>query len=113
MEHKKHQDKDFNIKVGNIITMLRSRMGMTQKDLGDKMGISFQQIQKYESGDSSITIARLTQICKIFEISPLAFFNETGKNYIHDKQMIEIINSIYKMPPQDRSFIQKIIQTLP
>ena len=76
MEHKKHQDKDFNIKLGNIITMLRSRMGMTQKDLGDKMGISFQQIQKYESGDSSITIARLAQVCKIFAISPLSFLTK-------------------------------------
>ena len=112
MEYTKRHDKDFNIKIGRIITMLRSRMGMTQKELGDKMGTSFQQVQKYECGDNGLSVSRFAQICKIFEISPSAFLDETCNNYIHDNQMIEIINAIYKMPPHERNFIYKIIQAL-
>lgn len=50
MGGKKHQVNEFDICVGRVMVMLRTRMGMTQRELGDKIGVTFQQIHKYESG---------------------------------------------------------------
>lgn len=48
---------------------------MTQSELASSMGISFQQIQKYEKGISAISMSRLQQICDIMHLPPEYFLN--------------------------------------
>lgn len=104
----KHRACEFDINAGRIITMLRTRMGLSQQDLGKKLGVTFQQIQKYESGKSSLTAARLGDICRIFEISPAAFYGEANRPYISDGHMMKLINTIYKLPNDRRNIILQI-----
>jgi transcriptional regulator with XRE-family HTH domain len=59
--------------VGERIKARRNELGVSQQDLGEKLGISFQQIQKYEKGMNRVTTGRLLQLCRASVYSCLAF----------------------------------------
>ena len=61
--------------VGSRVRMRRLMLDMSQTSLGDLLGISFQQVQKYEKGVNRIGASRLQQIAHIFQV-PAAFFFE-------------------------------------
>jgi transcriptional regulator with XRE-family HTH domain len=53
--------------------MHRLMLGMSQGELGDKLGISFQQVQKYEKGTNRISASRLHEMSEILQV-PVPFF---------------------------------------
>ena len=55
--------------------MRRAMLNMTQEQLGEKLGITFQQVQKYEKGTNRIGASRLQQIAQILSV-PVSFFFE-------------------------------------
>ena len=61
--------------VGNRVRMRRMMIGMSQEKLGEKLGITFQQIQKYEKGTNRIGASRLQQIATVLSV-PVSFFFE-------------------------------------
>jgi transcriptional regulator with XRE-family HTH domain len=61
-----------DVHVGNCIRMRRIMLGMNQETLGKAVGLTFQQIQKYEKGTNRIGASRLQQICDVLEI-PVSF----------------------------------------
>jgi transcriptional regulator with XRE-family HTH domain len=60
--------------VGTNIRVHRLAAGLTQDELGAKLGVTFQQIQKYEKGTNRIGSGRLYQIAEIFEVPVKSFF---------------------------------------
>src|ERR1700709_1991580 len=54
--------------------MRRVLIGMSQERLGDALGLTFQQVQKYEKGTNRIGASRLQQIAGVLEVSPAFFF---------------------------------------
>ena len=60
--------------VGRNIRVHRLAKDMTQEALGEKLGVTFQQIQKYEKGTNRVGSGRLYQIATIFEVPVTAFF---------------------------------------
>jgi transcriptional regulator with XRE-family HTH domain len=61
--------------VGSRVRMRRMMLGMSQEKLGDALGLTFQQVQKYEKGTNRIGASRLQQISEILQV-PVAFFFE-------------------------------------
>jgi transcriptional regulator with XRE-family HTH domain len=61
--------------VGSRARMRRMMLGMSQGKLGDALGITFQQVQKYEKGTNRISASRLQHISHILQV-PVAFFFE-------------------------------------
>ena len=61
--------------VGSRVRMRRMMMGMSQEKLGDALGLTFQQVQKYEKGTNRIGASRLQQISDILQV-PVSFFFE-------------------------------------
>jgi transcriptional regulator with XRE-family HTH domain len=61
--------------VGGLVRMRRLMLGMSQTNLGDALGLTFQQVQKYEKGTNRISASKLQQICLILQV-PVAFFFE-------------------------------------
>ena len=59
--------------VGSRVRMRRMMLGMSQEKLGDALGLTFQQVQKYEKGTNRIGASRLQQISNILQV-PVAFF---------------------------------------
>jgi len=61
--------------VGAQLKILRKSAGYSQTDLANKVGVTFQQIQKYERGTNRIGASRLWEFCKVFNVSPGRFFD--------------------------------------
>ena len=61
--------------VGSLVRMRRMMLGMSQEKLGNSLGLTFQQVQKYEKGTNRIGASRLQQISQILEV-PVSFFFE-------------------------------------
>ncbi len=60
--------------VGRQLKILRKQAGYTQTELADQVGVTFQQIQKYERGTNRIGASRLWSMCKVFDVPPGRFF---------------------------------------
>lgn len=65
--------------VGSRVRMRRMMLGMSQEKLGDALGLTFQQVQKYEKGANRIGASRLQQISQILQV-PVEFFFEGAPN---------------------------------
>jgi transcriptional regulator with XRE-family HTH domain len=85
-------------------------VGMTQQQLAEKVGIKFQQIQKYETGMNRISASRLWDIARALNV-PVAFFFEglAGAEDGHeqpdvfaDKEALELVRSYYAIPEHQR-----------
>jgi transcriptional regulator with XRE-family HTH domain len=61
--------------VGSRVRMRRMMISMSQEKLGEKLGITFQQIQKYEKGTNRVGASRLQQIANVLGV-PVGFFFE-------------------------------------
>jgi transcriptional regulator with XRE-family HTH domain len=66
--------------VGARIRNLRLRNKLSQTDVGEKVGVTFQQIQKYENGTNRVSAGRLAQLAKIFGVPVAAFYSEAPTN---------------------------------
>ncbi|ODA66368.1 anaerobic benzoate catabolism transcriptional regulator [Methyloligella halotolerans] len=66
--------------VGSRVRLRRMLLGMSQERLGESMGLTFQQVQKYEKGVNRIGASRLFQIAKILDV-PVQFFFEEAPQF--------------------------------
>ena len=87
-------------------------VGMTQQQLGDKVGIKFQQIQKYETGTNRISASRMWDIAATMEV-PVSFFFEgldgqapdTGMvrgDPLTDKEALNLVRTYHAIPKNQR-----------
>lgn len=74
LENKK-KPNPIDIHVGSRIRLRRTMLGMSQEKLGESLGITFQQIQKYEKGTNRVGASRLQNISGILNV-PVSFFFE-------------------------------------
>ncbi len=65
----------IDIHVGARVRLRRTMLGLSQEKLGESLGITFQQIQKYEKGTNRIGASRLQKLSEILKI-PVSFFFE-------------------------------------
>jgi transcriptional regulator with XRE-family HTH domain len=75
MKKKKRRPNSADIQIGESIRAHRLILNMSQNDLARRLGVSFQQIQKYEKGVNRVGAGRLPQIAEIFEIPISALFD--------------------------------------
>src|SRR5438309_4279225 len=64
-----------DIEVGQRIKIQRLAAGLSQTELGENIGVTFQQVQKYEKGANRVGAGRLTQIARVLSIPVSAFFD--------------------------------------
>ena len=92
-----------DVHVGQRVRQCRGLAGMTQQQLGDRVGIRFQQIQKYEAGTNRISASRMWEIAATMEV-PVSFFFEgldgqapdTGEargDILTDKETLELLRA--------------------
>ncbi len=75
MIENKKKPNPIDIHVGSRIRLRRTMLGMSQEKLGEQLGITFQQIQKYEKGTNRVGASRLQNISGILNV-PVSFFFE-------------------------------------
>ena len=71
----KKQPNPIDAQVGNRVRLRRMLVGMSQEKLGETLGLTFQQVQKYEKGVNRIGAGRLYRIAQILEV-PINYFYE-------------------------------------
>jgi transcriptional regulator with XRE-family HTH domain len=69
----------IDVHVGSRIRLRRSIAGLSQEQLADGLGLTFQQVQKYEKGINRVSASRLQHISEVLEV-PISFFFENGPN---------------------------------
>lgn len=75
MVETKKKPNPIDIHVGTRVRLRRTMLGLSQEKLGDSLGITFQQIQKYEKGSNRIGASRLQKLSEILK-TPISFFFE-------------------------------------
>ena len=122
----------IDIHVGSRVRLRRTLLGLSQTKLGDALGLTFQQIQKYERGANRIGSSRLYKLSKILDI-PVSFFFEEIKNetlgrkktsrgqepFISEtekmsrRQTLELVRAYYKIEnPKVRKNIFEMMKSL-
>jgi len=110
-----------DVHVGKRVRHRRWMVGMTQQQLGEAVGIKFQQIQKYETGMNRVSASRLWDIAKAMEVDVRFFFEgieegvtdsapedaktESSKmqgDLLADKEALELVRSYYSIPENQR-----------
>ena len=97
---------------GKRIRHRRWMVGMTQQQLADRVGIKFQQIQKYETGMNRVSASRLWDIGQVLSV-PISFFFEgladaaarvqaVEGDMLADREALELIRSYYSIPEAQR-----------
>ena len=73
MSTNKKRPNPIDVHVGSRIRLRRNMLGVSQEKLGESLGITFQQIQKYEKGTNRVGASRLQAIASILN-APVSFF---------------------------------------
>ncbi|MDK4703871.1 helix-turn-helix transcriptional regulator [Rhizobium sp. CNPSo 4062] len=63
--------ENIDIEVGARIKEFRKIRGVTQTGLADALGVTFQQVQKYEKGTNRVSVGSLVAICRVLHIDPM------------------------------------------
>jgi transcriptional regulator with XRE-family HTH domain len=69
----------IDVIVGKRIRLRRLQLSLSQTDLGVKLGVAFQQVQKYEKGTNRVSCSRLYDISKILDVPVTYFFSASGE----------------------------------
>ena len=67
-----------DVEIGRKIRALRLQRGMSQSALAEKIGLTFQQVQKYEKGTNRVSAGRLQQIADVLGVDVTFFFSGVG-----------------------------------
>lgn len=111
-EFLRYQNKQADAEIGLKIKNQRKNLRVTQKELADAIGVTFQQVQKYESGHSRISMSTFMNICHELKVEPGSFFGGfslcEGKpekvvvNGDVEKKILRLLRSIKNIKIQSR-----------
>ena len=115
--HLSHVDKQ----VGAQVKFFRMHRGLSQGELGATLGITFQQIQKYEKGTNAIATARLPSLCATLGITPNDLYGDlfNGKQQKRAPVLPQMTTASVKaglllddLPASVRGSVVRFIRTL-
>ena len=114
-----------DIGVGTRVRSRRILMGMSQERLADQLGVTFQQVQKYEKGSNRISASRLADISEILDVQPGYFFEEVigakpssrsppaPADPLNKRETLELVRAYYRIAdPNLRREITSLIRSL-
>ena len=97
---RKKQANPIDIQVGNRVRIRRMLIGMSQERLGDLLGLTFQQVQKYENGTNRVGSGRLARIARVLDVPIARFFvnRSTGEEGVAEGDTVtDLLSSPYAL----------------
>jgi transcriptional regulator with XRE-family HTH domain len=108
----------IDVHVGSRVKLRRNMLGLSQEKLGEAIGLTFQQVQKYERGANRIGASRLHQLSKILDVPVSFFYDDTDPvrapaipggfaepaqeafdaDPLRRSETIELVNAYYDIP---------------
>jgi transcriptional regulator with XRE-family HTH domain len=111
-----------DVHVGKRVRQRRWMVGMTQQQLAEKVGIKFQQIQKYETGMNRISASRLWDISDALGVAISYFFEgidaphstavDPAPDLMADKEAMLLVRSYYAIPEAQRRRLFELAKAL-
>ena len=125
-----------DVHVGARLRVRRTLLGMTQTKLGDRLGVSFQQMQKYEKGTNRISSSRLYDLSRVLDVPIEFFFDEMRTaveasspgtkglgsvkeppsyepNPMHKRETLELVRAYYKIEdPNVRNRLRELTKAI-
>ena len=125
----------IDVHVGHRLRQRRAFVGLSQEKLAEALGLTFQQIQKYEHGRNRISASRLYQLSQILKVPISYFFEKLGESgnkkipeysladneqqefldedRLHNKETMELLKVYYSIKdPEIRKDVMHIISTM-
>ena len=82
---KEHRPSPIDVHVGSRVRLRRTLLGMSQERLGEALGLTFQQVQKYEPGVNRVRASRLFDLSRVLDV-PISFFFDDLPNSVGGSQ---------------------------
>ncbi len=111
-----------DVHVGKRVRHRRWMIGVTQQQLAERVGIKFQQIQKYETGVNRISASRLWDIADALQVNVGFFFeglkseaeweNPAPGDLLADREALELVRSYYAIPENQRRQLFELARVL-
>ena len=116
----KKQPSSIDAHVGSRVRLRRMLIGMSQEKLGELLGLTFQQVQKYEKGSNRISASKLWQVAQFFRVGPGYFFEGLadtraglaegeGNAYAHDYPSTRHTIEIGRLAPRLSTARQRLV----
>jgi transcriptional regulator with XRE-family HTH domain len=103
-------------KVGSVIRTQRVKLGLTQSELAATLGLSFQQIQKYEKGTNAVASSRIPDLCRKLEISPNDLFcmsdSIDGEGLRREPWALKTACKLQGLPPPMRQSVETLLDAI-
>ncbi len=81
----KSERDPIDVHVGGRLRLVRTSRRLSLEDLGRQIGVTYQQIQKYETGANRVSAATLFRLSQVFEVSPTFFFDGLASEGTEDE----------------------------
>lgn len=116
--------KHFDELAGRRVAMRRLVKRMSQEELGRRCGVTFQQIQKYESGANRISVSRLHQIAEALECHPIELLGEAAQppHGVSDEMLVlglmcdphlrPVLTGLSRMTQRQRVALSEVIRSM-
>jgi transcriptional regulator with XRE-family HTH domain len=116
----------IDLHVGARVRMRRKLLGMSQEKLADALGLTFQQVQKYERGANRVSASKLFEIARFLDVAPAYFFDglavdaglngAPGEQSLHQFLMtpegVELASLLPRLNPKYRRRVLELVRTL-
>ena len=121
---KKGRAQEIDQHVGERLKQIRKQKGLTQDDLAEKLGVSFQQIQKYENGKNRISYSKMVELSQFLKVSLDSFIAGFGQNsqgmsdnvqesLVSQKETDELLKVYYSLEdPKLRKNLLKLVKSM-
>ena len=108
---------DIDKKVGVNLCKFRLLRGMSQEQLADAVGVTFQQIQKYEKGTNRISVSRLWQFSKVLKIPVDDFYDGIDGAVRNDPlklapEQLTLMKKYNALPEPQKKAVQEYVRFL-
>jgi transcriptional regulator with XRE-family HTH domain len=99
--------QEVDLQVGHRIREARIAKGLSQEELGAIVGLSYQQLQKYERGANRVSVSTLVQLAKVLELRPSTFLDglelqtpeQEEASQMRTRRLLALARSMERLPP--------------
>jgi transcriptional regulator with XRE-family HTH domain len=108
-----------DLTVGRNVRIWRLARGLSQTQLGDRIGVTFQQVQKYESGGNRISTGRLTKVARVLRVPVMTLLDGTdqadtpaeihSRVLIQDSRALRLLQAFAAIPQSERKLRASLV----
>ena len=112
----KRLTSEIDMMAAKFIARRRVEMGMTRAQLSSKIGVTHQQLQKYERGTNRVSIGRLDLLARALKTSVSAFFPQGGNDDMPDQRRrmaMEVSRNFMRIKnPEQQAVVSRLIKSM-